>query len=235
VPPRVVASLLPLAVATVVFGVVSTLAGACGRTGTLARGLVGIWSRLVLWFWGVRVVVTGTENLPARGPAVYAANHTSALDIPILFGRLPADFRIIHKRSLYKLPLFGWYLWAGKHVGIDRANPFSARRSLDQAARRIAAGTSLAVFPEGSRSGDGRIHRFKKGGFVLALKAGVDVIPVSLVGVAGLVPEGLFRVRRGTVRMVIHPALPTRGRRIKDAAAMAEEVRRIVKAGCEAA
>ena len=231
---RVLLSVPVALLCTVALGIPSIAVGLVDSSGRFARRAAGAWGRLLLVTWGVRVVVAGRENVPA-GPAVYAANHGSLLDIPILFGYLPVDFRIIHKRSLYKLPLFGWYLFTGGHVAIDRANAFSARRSLDQAARRIAAGASLAVFPEGFRSRDGRIHRFKKGGFVLALKAGVDVVPVSLVGVKTLVPEGLFHVRPGTVRLVIHPALSTRGRPAKEAAALAEEVRRIVKAGCEAA
>ena len=92
----------------------------------------------MLRLFGVKVVVRGSEHLP-RGPAVYAANHGSALDIPIVFGHLPVDFRIIHKRSLYLSPVVGWYLYLGGHIGVDRGSPFEAGKTLEQAAERIAA------------------------------------------------------------------------------------------------
>ncbi len=114
---------------------------------------------------------------------MYAANHASALDILIVFGHLPVDFRIVYKRSLSLVPLVGWAIWLGGHLPIDRSHPFRARRSLDAAARRIRGGTSVVVFPEGTRSPDGSVRRFKRGSFGLAIAAGVPVVPVSLAGV----------------------------------------------------
>src|SRR5215475_526412 len=115
------------------------------------------WARVFLRACGIEVRVSGLENLPAS-PAVYAANHTSAFDIPILFGYLPRSFRVLHKRSLYVLPIVGWYLFLTGHIAIDRANPFKARRSLGAAAQRIRAGLSVVVFPEGTRSSDGQVR-----------------------------------------------------------------------------
>src|SRR5258708_38144739 len=129
------------------------------------------------WWFEVR----GAENGPA-GPAVYSANHGSALDIPILFGHLPVDFRIIHKRSLYLVPVLGWSLYLAGHVGIDRVNAFRARKSLDAAAARIRGGTSVVTFPEGTRSPDAEVWPFKRGSFVMALQAQVPVGPLSLGG-----------------------------------------------------
>jgi 1-acyl-sn-glycerol-3-phosphate acyltransferase len=182
------------------------------------------WARMILWFGAIRVVVRGAENVPA-GPAVFAANHASALDIPILFAALPAEFRIIHKRSLYWAPIVGWYLYFGRHVGIDRKNPFRAKQSLKRAAGRIRSGMSVATFPEGTRSRDGRVQLFKRGTFVLAQDATVPVVPVSLVGVKALVPGGLLRMRAGDVVMTLHPPVPTGGRSADD---VADEVRSII-------
>jgi 1-acyl-sn-glycerol-3-phosphate acyltransferase len=223
-----------VAVLTLAYGIAAPLAGLLGRSGTFARALVGSWSRSVLHLWGVRVRVEGAGFVPA-GAAVYAANHQSALDIPILFGHLPVDFRIMHKRSLYLIPLVGWYLWSGGHIGIDRGRAFRAKRSLARAAERIRAGTSLVVFPEGTRSPDATVRAFKRGSFVLALQAGVPVVPVSLAGVRSVVPHGLMSVRPGTVTVLIHPAVATGDRPVDEAAVLADEVRQAVVRGCAAA
>jgi 1-acyl-sn-glycerol-3-phosphate acyltransferase len=215
-----------IALSTLAFGMGAILGGLCDRSGQVGRRLARSWARSILAALGVRVEVEGRENVPP-GPALYAANHGSALDIPILFGHLPVDFRIIHKRSLYLIPVVGWALYLGGHIGIDRSNPFRARKSLEAAADRIRAGTSVAVFPEGTRSPDGGIRPFKRGSFVLAAEAGVLVVPVSLHGVKRVVPHGISTLRPGTVRLVIHAAIPAAGR-AQDAEALAEEVRRVV-------
>jgi 1-acyl-sn-glycerol-3-phosphate acyltransferase len=221
----------PLAVAvTVAFAVAAIGVGLVDRTGRGARWIGRLWGRAVLGIVRVRVAVRGAEHLPP-GPAVYAANHGSALDILVVFGYLPVDFRIIHKRSLYRVPFLGWTLWLGGHVGIDRLHPFRARRSLDAAARRIRSGTSVVVFPEGTRSPDRSVRRFKRGPFTLALEADAPVVPVSLVGVKDVAPRTLLSVRPGGVEIVIHPPLPVAGRSLEDADALAEEVRRVVAAG----
>lgn len=211
----------------------AVLSGLLDRSGRTAFRVARLWARLILEGLGVRVQVQGTENLP-QGPALYAANHGSALDIPILFAHLPAEFRIIHKRSLYWMPVIGQYLYLGGHIGIDRSRAFRARRSLERAARRIAAGTSVAVFPEGTRSPDGSVRPFKRGSFVLAMNAGVPVVPVSLAGVKAVAPRGVVGLRPGTVRMTVHPALPTAGRDLGEVDRLAEEVREAVVAGSAA-
>ena len=223
---------VPLAVVcTVALGLPSIAVGLVDHGGRFARRAAGAWGRILLVTWGVRVVVSGRENVPA-GPAVYAANHGSALDIPILFGHLPVDFRIIHKRSLHYIPVLGAYLWLGGHIGIDRESAFHARRSLERAADRIRQGTSVAVFPEGTRSGDATVRTFKRGTFVLAVTAGVPIVPVSLAGVKRIAPRGMLRMRPGTVRLTIHPAVTTAGRDARDAAVLAEEVRGVVARAC---
>ena len=176
-------------------------------------------------------MVRGVANVPTRA-AVYAANHGSALDIPIVFGQLPVSFRIIYKRSLSLIPLVGWYLHLGGHIAIDRGNPFKARKSLDSAVDRIRGGTSVTVFPEGTRSADASVGLFKRGSFQLALDAAVPVVPVSLVGVKRVAPRGIWTLRPGTVELRIHPLVPTDRRPLDGAETLAEEVRGIVERGC---
>lgn len=230
-----VAVLLPLALlATAVFGVPAVLSGLLDRTGHWPREIAGAWGRTLLRLFGVKVVVRGSEHLP-RGPALYAANHGSALDIPIVFGHLPVDFRIIHKRSLYLSPIVGQFLYLGGHISVDRSSPFKAGKTLEQAAERMRGGTSVTVFPEGTRSREENLKPFKRGSFALAIQAGVPVVPVSLGGVKPLVPQGLLSVLPGTVILTIHPPVPTAGRGIEEAGRLAAEVRATVDAACRAA
>ena len=229
---RVVWSVPFLVLVTLGLGIPAILAGVVDRRGELSWRIARSWGRVVLKAWGVRVVVFGD---PPRGPVIYAVNHGSVLDIPVLFAHLPGSFRIVHKRSLYLLPLIGLYLYSTGHIGIDRGKAFRARKSLDQAARRIAGGTSVAVFPEGTRSADGSVHPFKKGSFILAIQAGVPVVPVSLSGVKRVAPRGLFRLHPGELAMTLHDPVPTSGRGLEEAGALAEQVRAIVARGCVAA
>jgi 1-acyl-sn-glycerol-3-phosphate acyltransferase len=228
---RIVLSIPLIALDTLVFGCVALLAGPVDRSGRLCRRVAQAWARVLLFFLGVRVEVSGSENLPA-GPAVYAANHGSALDIPILFGYLPVDFRIIHKRSLYLVPVLGWSLYLAGHIGIDRDNAFRARKSLQAAATRIRAGTSVATFPEGTRSPDAEVCSFKRGSFVMALLAQVPVVPLSLAGVKRVVPRGLLTLQPGTVQLKIHPPIATAGLAAEAAESLAGQVRSVVAAGC---
>jgi 1-acyl-sn-glycerol-3-phosphate acyltransferase len=208
------------------------VAAVVDRSGRTTRNIGGAWSRVLLRLLRIEVRVSGLENVPS-GPAIYTANHGSALDIFVVFGHLPVDFRIIYKRSISLLPLVGWSIWLGGHIPIDRSNPFRARRSLKAVARRIRAGTSVVTFPEGTRSPDSTVRLFKRGSFNLALEAGVPVVPVSLAGVKAVVPRGLTSLRPGRVLVRIAPAAGWSGRAPADVDSLAEEVRRIVAKGCE--
>ena len=222
---------MPLAVlATAVLTSAASLAGLV-RPGAV-QALSRVWSRLLLRLFRVEVRSEGQDQHPA-GPAVYAANHSSSLDILVVLAHLPVDVRIIYKKSLSYVPLLGWSIAVGGHIPIDRSNPFRARRSLQRAAERIRGGTSVLVFPEGTRSPDGSVRHFKRGSFSLALEAGVPVVPVSLVGVKALVPRGLTTLRPGRITLRVHPAISVSGRSRDDAEPLAEETRRVVAAGCE--
>ena len=223
--PRIVVGFLVVVFWMFGVGTLGLIVGVFEPRRTLLLRITRGWAKIVLFCAGVKVHVQGSENVPA-GPAIYAANHVSALDIPLLFACLPADFRIIHKSSLYWAPVVGGYLYFGRHIGVDRSNPFKARQSLKRAASRIREGVSVAVFPEGTRSRDGRLQDFKRGSFVLAQDAGVPVVPVSLIGVKARVPRGLVRVKPGVVTMRIHPAVATAGRTPE---AVADEVRAIIE------
>jgi 1-acyl-sn-glycerol-3-phosphate acyltransferase len=224
---------LPVAaLASLGLGLACLIAGLAERSGARAHRVIRLWARCMLGIAGLRVTVRGLEALP-DGPAVYAANHASVLDIPLVFGHLPVDFRIVHKRSLRLIPLVGWCLHAAGHIAIDRSRAFRARRSLEAAAERIRKGTSVVVFPEGTRSRSGQVGLFKRGSFTLALEAGVPVVPMSLVGVRQVAPGGLLSLRAGSLAVHVHTAVDTAGRSPVESEALAEEVRRMVIEGCE--
>jgi 1-acyl-sn-glycerol-3-phosphate acyltransferase len=185
------------------------------------------WSRLGLWLAGARLEVASMPALPP-GPVVFASNHESALDIWVLFAALPRGFRFIAKQELFRLPIFGWYLSMGGHIPVDRTNRASAVASLRRAGMTVRAGTSLVVFPEGTRSRDGRIQPFKKGPFVVAKEAGVPVIPVAISGSGAITPSKVVAVYPGTIRIAAgDPVDPSR---FADKDALLAEVRgRIVE------
>lgn len=225
-------SLPVIAIGIVAFGVPALAAALVDRSGDSTHRIVAAWARLCLRSVGVRVEREGVEHLPP-GPVVLAANHASGVDIPILYASLPASFRFVHKRSLFLLPIVGQILLFGGHIGIDRSRAFRARRSLERAARRVRGGTSVLVFPEGTRSRDGSVGAFKRGSFKLAIEAGVPVVPVSLSGVRRIIPAGALSLRPGCVRVVVHAPVRTEGRSPAEAEALAAQVESRVRAGCE--
>ena len=159
---RVVLVLPVILALTLVLGIAALAVGVVDPKGKGGHFLARLWAASLLGLLGVRVdVVLPAENVPA--PALFTANHGSALDIPIVLAHLPANFRVIHKASLLRIPVVGWVLWLGGHVAIDRSNPFRARRSLERAAGRLRDGTSILTFPEGTRSPDATVRHFKRG------------------------------------------------------------------------
>jgi 1-acyl-sn-glycerol-3-phosphate acyltransferase len=169
-------------------------------------GDFSIWLARHLWapgglrVAGVRLEVSRLSPLPA-GPAIYASNHESILDPWALFVAIPRSLRFLAKAELFRIPLFGWYLRLAKFIEIDRRNRARALASLREAGAIVRNGTSLAVFPEGTRSADGRILPFKKGPFVLAEEARVPVVPVAIAGASDVMRKGQLGVRPGVIRV----------------------------------
>src|SRR5262252_5264021 len=161
------------------------------------------WAPVLLWAGGVRLVVEGRENVDPQRPTVYASNHQSTIDIPVLFKSLPVNVRFIAKHQLRWVPIVGWYLWIAGHIMVDRGNTRRAIASLDRAARRVQAGISLIVFPEGTRSPDRRVRSFKKGPFALALKARVPVCPVTIEGSGKVMPKNSWNISPGEIHVRI--------------------------------
>jgi 1-acyl-sn-glycerol-3-phosphate acyltransferase len=181
------------------------------------------WSPGGLRLSGVTVGVATRTPIPS-GPAIYVSNHASALDIWILFCAIPRNLRFIAKQELFRIPVFGWYLSLARFVPVDRRNHVKAVAALARAAEIIRGGISLVAFPEGTRSDDARVHPFKKGPFVVAMEAGVPVVPVAIVGASAITPKRRIEVHPGRVRVAIGAAVDPR--EFADKIALLEEVRR---------
>ena len=201
---RLALAIFTACVATLVFAPIGIVAWPLRRDGEIGFRVARLWSRTILAVAGIRVTTEVTDRLP-DGPVVFVSNHVSAIDIPILFAALPRSFRIVYKSSLVYVPLMGLFLVAARNVSIDRSRAFSAKRSLALAARRIRSGVSVALFAEGTRSGEAPMGSFKRGSFKLAVAAGAPVVPVSMIGLRAVV--GKHRITPGHVRVRIHEAL----------------------------
>jgi len=161
------------------------------------------WAKSILRVCGVRVDVQGLENLEPEVPRIYMANHQSYFDIFALLANLPVQFKFILKEELMKIPFLGPAMRKARYVGIPREDPRKAVKSMNEAADRFREGSSILIFPEGTRSPDGKLQAFKPGGFHLALKIKGDIVPVSLVGTHRIVPKGSLRIQKGRATMVL--------------------------------
>jgi len=175
----------------------------------LAHSVGIFWGRHCLTVAGLRLKVNGSENIPRDQPAIYVCNHQSNFDIPILYAGLPIQFRWMAKKELFDIPVFGLAMKRCGYIPIDRSDRRKAMHSLADAAERIKGGTSVIVFPEGTRSPDGRLQEFKKGALVIAAKAQVPVVPVAIDGSHRAQPRGSIRVNGADLRMTIFPPLAT--------------------------
>ena len=194
------------------------------RSGALPMWLARrVWAPSSLWLARVGLDVRRLAPLP-DGPAIFASNHESALDILAVVAALPRTVRFVAKRELFRIPVFGWYLALGGHVRVDRSDHDRAVASLTEASRMVRAGTSLIVFPEGTRSRDGRVHPFKKGPFVIAVEAGSPVVPIAVSGAGAINPKGRIEVHPGTLHVSIGTAVHPRD--FPDRTALLREVRR---------
>lgn len=191
-----------------------------------------LWAPTLLWVAGAHLEVEGIEHLDPRRPTLYASNHQSSLDIPVLFVALPVNLRFIAKEQLRWVPLIGWYIQMAGHILIDRSNHTRAIASLERAADEVVRRRiSLIVFPEGTRSTDSRILPFKHGSFGLALKARIPVVPVTVEGSAQMMPRRSWRIRSGRIRVRIGAPVAVDGFDVNDRAGLARVVREAVVRG----
>jgi 1-acyl-sn-glycerol-3-phosphate acyltransferase len=210
---------------TILGSVLAILSAPFDRTGDTVIKLARLWSRGVLGVAGVRLRVKSHAALDPKQPYVVMANHLSSVDIWAVFLSVPVPLRFIAKKQLGQIPLFGWAMKAGRFIFIDRKNPAAARRSIDEAAVRISKGCSVVIFPEGTRSRDGRLGPFKKGGFHLAVNSGAQVVPVAIRNSREIMPRGSMFLHPGFVDIEIGEPIATTGLGADDREALLDKVR----------
>lgn len=184
-------SCIYLVCSTIVLSTVAIVVSLFDKGGAGAHYIGRFWASLHLKVSGVKVVIKGLEHL-ANPPYVFMCNHQSALDIYTLLACLPLSFKWIAKRQLFKIPFIGWAMTRTGYISIDREKPREALKAMEEAARKIRAGMNIIIFPEGTRSFDGNLLPFKKGGFTLALRAMVPIVPIGVYGTSQLQPKGNF-------------------------------------------
>ena len=220
-----------LFVVTVALAIVTILCGPFDRHGKRVYRINQIWTWLILRVGGISLKVSGLENVEPGQQYIFMVNHQSNIDIPVLIqSLLRFQLRWIAKKELLWVPLFGWAMWATKHITVDRSDPLAAVRSLQRAKERIAAGISIVIFPEGTRSRDGRLLRFKKGGFLLAVQTGTRIVPVTINGSADVLPAGGWRLRSGAIDVVVDKPIAVDGYRAGKLRALTEQVRAAIAA-----
>lgn len=218
---------VPLAIATIVFGPFDP-------HGKRVYCINQLWTWLILRMGGISLNVRGLENLESSQQYVFMVNHQSNVDIPIVVQSLIRfQLRWIAKKELLWVPFFGWAMWATRHITVDRSDPLDAIKSLERAKERLDAGISIVVFPEGTRSRDGRLLPFKKGGFLLAAKTRAKIVPVTIVGSASLLPAGAWRLRPGRIEVFVDTPIATESYRIGNLRALSDQVRQIIAAHLE--
>jgi 1-acyl-sn-glycerol-3-phosphate acyltransferase len=224
-----------ITVYTVVLGAASIASSLFDRRGHFAHRCARAWSWLILETTGVRVTVEGLERLTPGTTYVFVSNHQSIYDTPVIFSSLPYQLRIIAKESLARFPVLGWHLKRGRHILVDRRRPDRAG-ILKRWRTLVSEGLSLMIYAEGTRSPDGHVARFKAGSFLLAIEAGLPVVPITVIGTRRVMPKGRLRTEPGDVTLVVHdpiqpPALD--GATPRDAKALAARVRAIVAESVE--
>ena len=188
------------------------------------------WSRALNKIIGIEIEIKGLENIRPDGSYIFVCNHSSLLDIPVLLGSLPGDVRIIYKRELEKIPIFGYGLKRSNLISIDRSDPRKAMKSLDEAIEKIQAGASVIIFPEGTRDAGKEVSDFKRGGFLIAEKAQMPIIPIAVCGTYDLLPSGKLMLKPGKVKISILPEIDVKAMDRSELKGLKESVRdKIVK------
>lgn len=195
-----------IAVATFILGILAFLTFPFDRKGRIVHQYAKLWGKIALKMNRVRVKIEGTEKLNGKGPYIFMSNHQGYYDVFALLSYLPYQFKWLVKKELFSIPFFNWTMAAAGYISIDRKGGRETIKALNQALKKIQEGMSVVLFPEGSRSPDGSIQPFKKGGFSLAIKSQVPIVPIAISGSRDIMPKGKFTPTRGEIRILIdHP------------------------------
>ena len=211
---------------TVILGIIYMTLSPFDLRGSIYNFFVRLWSRVILIISGVKVKVTGLENVDKNQSYIIAANHQSHFDIPVLISFLPLSVRMIAKKELFRIPILGWSMYIAGHVSIDRESGKRALVSIKKASERIKRKKiSIVIYPEGTRSPDGEVGEFKKGSFRLVLESKLPVLPVSIIGSRNILPKNSLRINKGEVGVVIGEPIITENIEKRDINELKEKTR----------
>ena len=214
--------------ATIVLFIPITLAATFSSTGNLAFNLSKLWAWALLIATRVRTRIVGKEKIKKGQTYIIISNHQSQFDILALVTRLGIQFRWIIKKELLKIPLFGYALLASRNIFIDRSNTKESIESINRGMKRLPKGTSIMVFAEGTRSPDGKIHPFKKGGFVLAIDYGLPILPITINGSRKVLPKGSVVFTPGEIEVIVGDPIDTRGYTRESLPELMERTRQVI-------
>jgi 1-acyl-sn-glycerol-3-phosphate acyltransferase len=213
---------------TVVLGLISIPVSLFGDRERILHGFARAWSWMIMKTILSPVKVTGLDQIDTTRTHVYAVNHASALDIPVLYVYLPFQFRIAFKKELLAYPIVGWHLNRSGQICVDQKNPAGSIGSIRSALKSLKAGMPLVIFPEGGRTPDGQIKPFLPGAFFLAIKAQVDVVPVALIGTYDLLPMNTYHIKCRPLEMRVGQPISTVGLTGHDMQALCDKVQQAV-------
>jgi 1-acyl-sn-glycerol-3-phosphate acyltransferase len=214
---------------TLVMGVLALPGGLFDRSGRRLHWFSRAWSWLIMKTILSPVKVTGLDKIDTSKPHVYAVNHASALDIPVLYVYLPFQFRIVFKKELLSYPIVGWQLKRSGQVCIDQQKPTNSIAAIRSAVKSLKAGMPLVIYPEGGRTPDGEIKPFLPGAFFLAIKAQVDIVPVALVGTYELLPMNTYHIKCRPLEMRVGEPISTAGLTMRDMEAVSAKVKKAME------
>jgi len=214
-----------IGVYTVILGICSLVSSLVDRTGAIQHWFACFWSRLILLTAHCPRTIVGAHNIDRSGAAIYACNHLSLLDTPVMYTSLPMQFRILAKKELFKIPFMGWHLQRSGQIPIDRASARASLQSLNEAAKTLRGGMSLVVFPEGGRSRTGEVQEFLGGIFYVAVKAQAPIIPMALVGNFEALPMNNYVIDPQPLTLVVGEPISTEGMTTHDASRLSDIVR----------
>jgi len=214
---------------TLVLGVVALPGGLFDRSGRRLHWFSRAWSWLIMKTIVSPVKVTGLDKIDTSKPQVYAVNHASAMDIPVLYVNLPFQFRIVFKKELLAYPIVGWQLKRSGQVCIDQQKPANSIAAIRSAVKSLKAGMPLVIYPEGGRTPDGEIKPFLPGAFFLAIKAQVDIVPVALVGTYELLPMNTYHIKCRPLEMRVGEPISTTGLKLRDMETVSARVKKAME------
>jgi 1-acyl-sn-glycerol-3-phosphate acyltransferase len=219
-----------IAISSIVLGMVSIIASFADRTGNSAHQVARLWGKVLLAVSFIRVSSSGVEKLDPKGTYIFVANHASYMDIPAVLSQLPQQFRFFAKKSLNRIPFLGWHLRRTGHMPVDRSNARNSLKSMNEAGRIIAERhVCMLLFPEGGRSPHG-LREFREGAAYLAIKAGVPIVPMAIVGMRELLPMGSIHIRSGRVEVRVGEPIPTADLKSSDRAHLTERLHDEIRA-----